>query len=444
MNKQDFLNAMNRLDERFITEAEQLAKPLHQDKETETEWIEIPLERVSRMEVKPNRRKRIAAGITAAAAFCGIVAGSIYWMHTQHELPNADSQTGKTDKSSQSGYVNIESEKEAVQQGQHILGVSSNGFTVDNKSFGIMTMDYTIDDNFLYGASHFRYKIELSTGKVQPDCNIVGCPHDVNTPGNCEAHLDCNSPVATTEGLYYNRGNQLICKRDGEEQVLLTNSYGTDFEKEMYPENQHCIGGIMIREDLIYLCGPSYFFTYNRKTGEIGDRKKISDSILQGMTATEEYLYFCNANMELLQYDLQTDSIQKIDDYVGQVTASDEKLYYIRWEENVPILYTANADGSNPKKLITNCYVNYCLTDTHIYYQSYAEKRQLFVCRLDGSEVQIIDFTNDGIYPNELMHIISSDAVDHVFIIKEDEPMKVAYVLPKGSAEYKMLEIDIS
>ena len=357
------------------------------------------------------------------------------------------SLSGCKEESSSDGYVNIESEKEVTQQGQPILGVSSLDFTADNKSFGIMTATYTIDDNYLYGHSQFRYKMELSTGKVQADCNIVGCPHDVNTPGDCEAHLDCGSPVATTEGLYYLRGNQLICKRDGEEQVLLTNAYGTDFEKELYPENQHCIGGMMIRDDMIYLCGPSYFFTYNRKTGEIGNRRIISDSILQGMTATEEYLYFCNTNMELLQYDLQKETVQKVDDYVGQVTASDETLYYIRWEESVPVLYTANADGSNPQKLITDCYVNYCLTESHIYYQSYADKRRIFVCSIDGTEVQEIDLTNDGVYLNEVLNIISSDAVDHVFIIKEDEylePVKVVYALPKGSAEYKMLEIDIS
>lgn len=345
------------------------------------------------------------------------------------------------------GYVDLDEQQNQLQQNTQTLGVKSSDFTADSKSFGIMTAAYTIDDRYLYGHSQLRYKMDLFTGKVQPDCNIVGCPHDVNTPGDCEAHLDCSSPVATTEGLYYLRKNQLIYKHNGKETVLLTNSYGTEFEANLYPENRHCIGGMLIREDLIYLCGPSYFFTYNRKTGEIGDRTNICDSILYGMTATNEYLYFCNTNMELLQYDLQKDSIQKIDDYVGQVTACDEALYYIRWEENVPILYTAEADGGNPQRLINDCYVNYCLTDTHIYYQSYADKRKLFVCRLDGSEVQEIVFSDDGLAPNGILNIISSDAVDHVLIIKEDESpdnVKVVYAFPKGSAEYKMLEIDVS
>ena len=71
MKHEDLLTALGLLDERFITEAEQLAKPLHQDEKQENGWIEIPLERVSRMEVKANRRRRITAWIAVAAVYIG-------------------------------------------------------------------------------------------------------------------------------------------------------------------------------------------------------------------------------------------------------------------------------------------------------------------------------------------------------------------------------------
>ena len=134
-------------------------------------------------------------------------------------------------------------------------------------------------------------------------------------------------------------------------------------------------------------------------------------------------------------YDLEEKSIQKLDDKVGQVCIKDDKVYYVKYKNEIPYLYTMAADGSNNTELIEDCWVNYYITNDYIYYQGFSNT-DIFRCEHDGNNPVKINLHSDDTH-QELVWIISTGSMNHVFITDND----IVYIIEDGSTEFIEIKI---
>jgi hypothetical protein len=111
----------------------------------------------------------------------------------------------------------------------------------------------------------------------------------------------------------------------------------------------------------------------------------------------------------------------KLADKVGQVSYTDGRLYYIRYDGEIPVLYGADENGENPVKLVEDCYVNYYVTDSCIYYQNFVDGNDIYKCDLNGENAQKLVFDNlPDDYSIPILKITSCGSADSVFFIDED------------------------
>lgn len=333
-------------------------------------------------------------------------------------------------------YVDLDNAEQRIEENR--LNIQTQNFVYDDKPYNIMKLNDTIDAEYYYSFKLPNMKINLQNGRIQNICQIPGCAHTYDSH-NCIGNQDFNSPIATTDGIYYIQDNQVMLYRDNSEEVILKNNYYTDYEKETYPDNMSVISALTIYNDTLYVVCPTYFLTYDMQTKKITEPKKLCDSFCMSLAATEDHIYYSTDSLELYQYDLNTNSAEKIDDKVGQVSADKGQIYYIKYEDEVPVLYVLD-DEKNTQRLIEDCWVNYYIKGDHIYYQSFYENKNLYVSKLNGNDKIQINLEYNGEYLSDLVKIISTDALEHVFIV--DDIQNVIFVFEADSAEYKVIAIE--
>jgi len=341
----------------------------------------------------------------------------------------------------QSGYVDISEVEQNIEEGQ--LNINTGDFNYDDKPFNIMKLNITIDGDYFYYFTQQNKKINLQNGRMQYVCQIPGCAHDALTSPGCTSHQQFGSPIATSNGIYYTEKNKVMLLNGGSSVKVLENSYYTDYEKEIYPDNKSGLTALVIKDNLMYIVGPTYFFTYNLDTQETSEPEIISETFCMAFCVGDGYLYYSSDNLELYLYNIEKKTSQKLDDKVGQVCAKNEKVYYIKYENEIPFLYSAKADGSDPTKLIEDCYVNYYITENSIYYQEFITK-EIYKCGLDGKNPEKINLHNkeldEGEYiPSTYMLIASTGSMDHVFIM--DVEGNIIYIFEDDSTEFRKIKI---
>lgn len=342
---------------------------------------------------------------------------------------------------SKGDYVDLSNTEQKIKDGQ--LNISLDDFDYDDKPYNIMNLTTTVDSNYFYNFSIPNTKINLQNGRVQYVCQIPGCAHDEITSPGCISYQDIISPVAVSNGIYYLDGSKVMFFSGNDQTVILTNDYYTEYEAEIYPDNKSVITALVRYDNLLYIVCPTYFFTYNTDTKEITAPTTISDSLCMGFCATDSYLYFTTENLELYIYKIESGKTEKLADKVGQVRAKNGFIYYVKYENEIPILYTAKADGSESAKLLDDCYVNYYVTDNCIYYQSYVTKDfyQYDIKNKKSTKLGLKYTFSDGKeYTNsEYLNIVSTSGMGFVFIINSTE--KLIFIFEDNSTEYKTIEM---
>ncbi len=329
----------------------------------------------------------------------------------------------KKDKNEEKNYFDLDSVKEQMDKEE--INAVVKDFQYDDKPCNIMKLTATIGDEYFYYFSPPNIKIDLNDETVSYVCDRPGCAHTEQTPG-CTAYSDFVSPVATTDGIYYTALNADGCSMlklyaDGKDTVILVNEYYTDYEEENYPENKCLASSLCFYGNDIYMIAPSYYFVYNRDTKEIGEMKKMTDNICYSFAVSDNYVYFSNDNLEMYLQDKESGENKKLADKVGQLCFANGRLYYVQYEGDMPILYSAAEDGSDPVKIAEDCYVNYVVTDSCIYYQNYIGGNDVYKCDLNGENVEKIEFKNaPENYSLPTLKISSCSAIDHVFFIDEE------------------------
>ncbi len=335
-------------------------------------------------------------------------------------------------------YVDISKVEEQIANEQ--LNIDVVDFTYDDKPYNIMRLTTTIDSEYFYSFNYPNIKINLESGHVQYYCNLAGCAHSELSSTGCMSWQDFCSPVAAADGIYY-IDNDKVCCLDGENQItILKNTYSTDYEKEIYPDCKSIITALVIKDDLLYVVCPTYFFTYNLNTEMQTEPEMISTTACNGFCVGDEYIYYTTENLELYNFEIETKKITKLDDKIGQVCTENENLYYVKYENETPVLYVAELDGSDLQKLIEDCYVNYYVADSGIYYQSFLTKECYFYSFENNNAIKItFNSDSDKEYtPSDYLNIASTSSMEHIFII--DTNKNLLFIFENGNTESKTLE----
>lgn len=349
---------------------------------------------------------------------------------------------GCTGNETQRHYVDIEKQQQKIEDNR--LDIQTENFKYDDKPYNIMKLTSTIDSNYFYDFSFPNIKINLDNGRIQSVCQIPGCAHDAVTSVGCIGYQDFISPIATVDGIYYVDNDSVVLQKENSQSTIIKNKYYTDYEKENYPDNKNIISALVINNDIMYVICPTYFFTYDLINEKISEMHKTSNSLCMAFCCTDEYAYFTNENMEMYLYNLKDKSVKKLDDKVGQVCEKDDHIYYIKYDNDIPVLFSAEADGSNSKALINDCYVNYYITDNYIYYQSYYKKENLYRCDLKGENQTVIDlqyiFSNGRKYAvSNYVNIVSANSIkNHLFIVDSNE--QIIFSINENPIDYKVID----
>lgn len=347
------------------------------------------------------------------------------------------------------GYVDTSEFIESIENNSDTeKGDYFGGHQFDDRAYNTMSAGFTVNGNYLYYMQMKNLRIDGQSGEVEVVCHKAGCAHSAGSP-DCTAYQIMRSPVSSPNGIYYCSENKL-CLYDGKDtKVILKNNFCTKYEEEVYPDNKYDITHLIYSGGLLYLTGASFYFTYNPSSGETSEPVVISDSSVMSTDIDVENLYFTTDSAELFIYNVSAKESKKLDDNVWQLDFANGRLYYTKYENGVPMLYSADKNGENAKKILEDCYVNICVTEDYIYYQNYTDpERAVFVCKTDGSEPKKIVFPKKKIIDNNgneveekedysvgLVNIISSGASDKVFMISENR----IYSFDKGSEKSTLI-----
>ena len=104
-------------------------------------------------------------------------------------------------------------------------------------------------------------------------CTKLECDH---TEKNCLMNERKDWFRAYKNGYLYTKGDNLYYqKMNGEKEVIFSNSFVSDFEKNMGWDS--CRTFLFIDEENLLMCGKNYFFTYNINTDTYGEIIEVAD-----------------------------------------------------------------------------------------------------------------------------------------------------------------------
>lgn len=299
-------------------------------------------------------------------------------------------------------YADTANLKQNYEEKQENLDVQISDFDYDDKSYRLSTLGYTYDSDYLYlSRSAPWYIINLKSGRVETMCKIPGCKH-LNEP-SCTDSLERYSCVATGEGIYFIREGKLWLRTDDKEKELFEGDFYTEFEELYFPDSPSDISSLLIRDNDIYLLGPTFFYIYDRESGEVSEPVKMnSDSACLGFVVTDEWIYYINAGNELFGGPIETMEFEKLEDMVTGIEVYDNKLYYVKWNSELGSgqLYVSEKDSVG-ELLLEQCYVNFVIADTGIYYQKNINDDRVYLCDHNGNPLDEIQLTNPD--TNELI-----------------------------------------
>ncbi len=348
------------------------------------------------------------------------------------------------------GYVDVSDYINSIENNSNIENTDIFAdHQFDDKSIAIMTSEYSVNEDVLYAAGIKNLRIDGQSGEVRALCSKAGCAHEPNSP-DCTAFRIMRTPLSSPNGIYYCNDNKL-CLYDGKDnKVILENRFCTEYEEEAYPDSKYNIS-VMYGDGLFYLKGATYYFTYDPSNGERSDPIVISKSNIYSMDVGGGNIYYTTDSAELHIYNISTGEQKKAADNIWKLDYVNERLYYTGYENGVPMLYSADKNGGDVKKIIEDCYVNCCVTENCIYYQNYSDPdKSVFVCGIDGSnpkkivfpKLKIIDENGEEReetqeYQVGLVNIITSGSSDKVFMVSLDR----IYSFDKGSEKSELISV---
>lgn len=365
--------------------------------------------------------KKIWRTVMASVACTAAVMAGMFVLILNIAKIRTDSTSASSVGSSgqNSAYADASEYSSAVENEQTDNAVQFEGHGFDDKAFRIMTLGFTVNGDQIYAQGPKNTRIDGKSGEVSVLCTKDGCDHDINSPG-CTANMLMQSWISSPDGIYYCSDNN-FCLYDGKTHtVILQNDFYTDYEEEFYSDSK-CSISTVYRDGLFYLVGATYYFTYDPSSGEKSEPVVIADTAMWTLAVGEGNVYYITDTDEAYIYNIASGERKKLGGNITTLDFVNGVLYYTQYENGVPMLYAADKDGGNAKKILEDCWVNFAVTEDCIYYQNYIDPEySIYVCGLDGSDPRKLTFSNnsDGKeYSVGLAFIVTSSTSDKVFII---------------------------
>lgn len=277
---------------------------------------------------------------------------------------------------------------------------------------------YTLDGNYLYWFGNIdgigMIKTDLQSGKSEPLCTAPGCAHD--TP-SCINNRAIHNVRAVGNEILYTDGERLMSFKDGEHTVLFTNELSHDIESfagaygdPAAEERARRSINYIPTEDTLYVNVGNLVYTLDRETLTAGKPVKVGDNAVWSMCAHDGGLYVTNDVNELFRVDFETETAEKLAEKVIYPIVYDEKLYYVKWQDDVPWLCGAELDGSGEELLIEDCYVYFVIKYGNVFYSQFAQDMAFYMRPLDGGEKTKLSDAN-------AFCIFTAPHIDRVFIV---------------------------
>ncbi len=285
----------------------------------------------------------------------------------------------------------------------------------------------TLDDKYLYVYNHMGdqgfIKLDLQSGEAIPLCNVAGCTHDPNNFPGCVNHHFLFMATAVGDELWYPDENTLVALKDGQEEVIYENKHYTELEEaalKATPNEKCVICYLAADEKYAYIFGFAYVVQIDRSTMKA---VKTIDLPTAGALRTpfvyKGSIYFCNDLKEVFKTDIESGETTKLGDHVNCVYVKNDTVYYTVYSDTEAfVLYSADLDLKNPKKLIENCYSDFAVKDNKLFYHgapSSAQGETIMCYDLDSGESKTV---YDGF--SEANGIIAADFSDRVFFLGEE------------------------
>lgn len=290
--------------------------------------------------------------------------------------------------------VPSESQSEAV-TAKPFCNVSPN-YGYDGSQINIMTSAYTFDENYLYlfkGIDNIAQKarLNLKSGKLEAACDTPGCRH---SDAECIYNRRMDSVRSFGKEIRYIFGNRLMSFEGGKHTTLFTNNIVTQIGEpstlvsgELAPDgmvdDECALGGIVIAENKTYLYGGNIIFSLDNDTFMASKPVKTGDNVIYSMCVYNDTAFAVNDVNELYMVDIKTATAKKLGDKIVNPSVYNEKLYYIKWGESVPCLYSAALDGTNEQVVLEDCYVNYVIRDGNVFYSQYSSDKAFYMYSLE-------------------------------------------------------------
>lgn len=303
----------------------------------------------------------------------------------------------------------------------------SQNFGYDISQINIMNSQYTFDDNYLYLFKGFdgvgqKAKLNLKNGELEALCVTPGCRH---SDAECIYNRRMDSVRSFGKEIRYISGNRLMSFESGKHTTLFTNNAVTQIGEpstlvsgELAPGSivgDECdLGGIVIAENTTYLYGGNIIFSLDNDTFTAGNPIKIGDNAIYSMCVYNDTAYIANDVNELYMVNIKTETAKKLGDKIVNPSVYSEKLYYIKWVESIPCLYSTALDGTNDQVVLEDCYVNYVIKDGNVFYSQCSSDKAFYMYSLDKKKKTKL---SDIAFPD----VVFAENIDRVFAVNDDK-----------------------
>ena len=357
--------------------------------------------------------------------------------------------------SSSSGYVDVSETQEKIEQQQ--AKQVSDTFEINDRGCDLLGNSYNFNGNeFMIWYTDEKKCIDLASGRVSSLCDIPGCAHDINTSKGCLEFEPMNNPVMTADGYYYTLYSdcrKLFYKSHGESKAVFENTFFSDLDKTLDPDNAGSFS-YFFRDGVLYILGQNWFYTVDAKTmKQTCEPVIIGDSPRQFADVYGDHFYLVNENMELWHYDIKEKKLSKIMDKVWRIRACADGAYYNKSLGNDKLaLYKCGFEGSGEKLVVDDAGAWFEVCEKSIYFaktdgvymfdkQSAALKKLTFELTYENGETYTM---ND---PRNII-ILSCPSSQYVYVldystVTGEKCCNALIRIKKDTSEYDAISLGI-
>ncbi len=327
-------------------------------------------------------------------------------------------------KNNKNQLVDLEKEENTISD--LIDNMNTDGFIFDQRPNSAMHMGYSIGKEYLYDMVRTdRVKLNLFTGRTKPFCDIPGCSHSEISVG-CKQNLGYNSLLPYKDKLYFIRGNSLYIHEGEKEEIVFTNEYHTEYEIENHPDRLNNLICLTACKEGIVVCGYSFFIIYNPETGSISNPVGINveNDNFWGFASGDKAVYYYNGLGELYSESFDGTKTEKIMDGVTAAYCEKDEVFFCTQGVG---LYKLDSSGK-PRKILEECYVNFCPVDGKIFFQKWKTSPNIFVADYEGNELAEIE-VGQYEFNSDIFSIIGADGISKVYCINRDNSSEEAVLV---------------